>query len=432
MNNIISDNPKNSTIKKTKYSTNKCGLVILFILGIINLLASTSSANDFAVDSNDFVLKNRDIVIKDDNNKVRVRIDSETGDIRVYNKKGKVSTFIQTNGSNISVGSKERAGDLLLLPRNAGGRQSTDASVHIDGSNARQRLGGSGTNGELALVNDKNKPRIHLSGKTGKLSLSSNNPIISLHDISGGNTDGWEIQATQAGKLKFNAGNDNESLLLSPNGKACFGLCKKGSSAGQKGQSLWLQSDGLNATNWINGTSDIAAHEKNSALYLNRKGGAVVMYKNKPENEQIKFTPGRLSIGASTGQMSKASLVVNGNIVAKEIVVRPDGWADDVFDSNYDMLSLKKLSQFIEINKHLPGIPSEESVTNNGLSLARFNAQLLRNVEELTLRFIQQADELKNLKASHKHNISEIQTEHNHRISKLELMLASLLSEGQQ
>ena len=40
--------------------------------------------------------------------------------------------------------------------------------------------------------------------------------------------------------------------------------------------------------------------------------------------------------------------------------------------------------------KHLPNVPSEEEIKENGLDLNAFSMQLLRKVEELTLYVIDQ------------------------------------------
>lgn len=60
-------------------------------------------------------------------------------------------------------------------------------------------------------------------------------------------------------------------------------------------------------------------------------------------------------------------------------------WADDVFDNDYDLLSIEKLREFIKTNKHLPNIPKAEQLVDEGIDVAEMDAKLLRKIEELTL-----------------------------------------------
>jgi hypothetical protein len=89
---------------------------------------------------------------------------------------------------------------------------------------------------------------------------------------------------------------------------------------------------------------------------------------------------------------------VNGNIVSKKVRVTQTGWPDYVFEEKYPLLPIPELNNFIKSNKHLPEIPTEKEVSENGLDLGDMNALLLKKIEELTLYVIdlqKQVDELK-------------------------------------
>lgn len=83
-------------------------------------------------------------------------------------------------------------------------------------------------------------------------------------------------------------------------------------------------------------------------------------------------------------------LAVNGKIIAREIVVSNQHWADDVFDKDYLLADLDELRNFIKKYKHLPGVPTAEEVGKNGVELSDMTSILLRKVEELTLYLIEQ------------------------------------------
>lgn len=116
---------------------------------------------------------------------------------------------------------------------------------------------------------------------------------------------------------------------------------------------------------------------------------------------------GNVGIGTATpstkltvdGEISCTSVKSNGKITTKEIEVTILGWPDYVFGEDYSLKSLSEVESFIKENKHLPGVPSQTDVHNNGIELGNMNKILLEKVEELTLYVIElqkQVDELKN------------------------------------
>ncbi|HMJ15312.1 MAG TPA: hypothetical protein VK524_28045, partial [Polyangiaceae bacterium] len=76
--------------------------------------------------------------------------------------------------------------------------------------------------------------------------------------------------------------------------------------------------------------------------------------------------------------------------------------------------------------RHLPGIPSEQTVMSQGLSVARFNTNLLRNVEELTLRVIEQSKQLDAVRREHARELDAQRARYDARLAKLEAKLDEL------
>jgi hypothetical protein len=87
-------------------------------------------------------------------------------------------------------------------------------------------------------------------------------------------------------------------------------------------------------------------------------------------------------------------LTVEGKILTKGVKVTATGWADFVFEDNYDLKSLEYVKQFIQQNNHLPNVPSEAEVMKEGVDLNTMDATLLRKIEELTLYLIKQNEQL--------------------------------------
>jgi hypothetical protein len=93
----------------------------------------------------------------------------------------------------------------------------------------------------------------------------------------------------------------------------------------------------------------------------------------------------------------EVDLKVNGKIWSHEVEVKLTEWWDEVFNESYKLMPLDQLENFIENNKHLPDIPTEEDVLENGIELGEMNALLLKKIEELTLYVIEQQKRLNRL-----------------------------------
>ncbi len=96
---------------------------------------------------------------------------------------------------------------------------------------------------------------------------------------------------------------------------------------------------------------------------------------------------GALGIGVENPGPWK--LAVNGKIRAKEVKVET-GWADFVFEKEYQLPTLKEVENHIKEKGHLKDIPSAKEVAENGIFLGEINAKLLQKIEELTLYVIEQ------------------------------------------
>lgn len=102
------------------------------------------------------------------------------------------------------------------------------------------------------------------------------------------------------------------------------------------------------------------------------------------------------NIGLGTAINSNYKLSVNGKIRAKEVIVEAN-WSDFVFEEDYNLKSLKEVEQFIKANKHLPDVPSEKEVVENGVSVGQMQSTLLQKIEELTLYVIEQNKRIEKL-----------------------------------
>jgi hypothetical protein len=96
---------------------------------------------------------------------------------------------------------------------------------------------------------------------------------------------------------------------------------------------------------------------------------------------------GHIAIGSET---AKYMLDVAGTIRAKEVKIEMNAGDDHIFYSNYCLMPLSEVETFVKENKHLPEIPSEKQMVQEGLNVNEMQIKLLQKIEELTLYVIEQ------------------------------------------
>ena len=116
------------------------------------------------------------------------------------------------------------------------------------------------------------------------------------------------------------------------------------------------------------------------------------------------------NIGIGTIETGTHKLAVEGTIGAREIKVEATGWSDFVFNSDYKLKPLDEVESFIEENNHLPNVPSEKEVMENGIALGEMDAKLLQKIEELTLYMIEMNKRVKSVEDENKLLKEEIKT----------------------
>lgn len=83
-------------------------------------------------------------------------------------------------------------------------------------------------------------------------------------------------------------------------------------------------------------------------------------------------------------------LDVAGKARACEVRVNNPGWCDYVFEENYNLMPLSELKEFLATNKHLPEMPSEKVILDQGgFDVAAMNVALLKRSEENTLYILE-------------------------------------------
>jgi hypothetical protein len=104
---------------------------------------------------------------------------------------------------------------------------------------------------------------------------------------------------------------------------------------------------------------------------------------------------GGVGIGVSTGAglATGHALSVHGKIIAEELRIQSYAtWPDYVFEKEYQLISRVDLREAINVNKHLPGIPSAKVVEEEGLLVGDMQKRMMEKIEELTLYILELND----------------------------------------
>jgi len=120
-----------------------------------------------------------------------------------------------------------------------------------------------------------------------------------------------------------------------------------------------------------------------------------------------------------------ARIVLNGNdrltvvgaefnvlntLSAKRVKVTTTGYPDYVFYDDYNLKTLPEVEQFIEENGHLPGVPSEKEIVENGLDLNDQSIWQQEKIEEIFLHLIELKKENEELKQQIKKLNTQLET----------------------
>ncbi|MFP5040970.1 hypothetical protein [Parasediminibacterium sp. JCM 36343] len=106
---------------------------------------------------------------------------------------------------------------------------------------------------------------------------------------------------------------------------------------------------------------------------------------------------GKVKIGNVNELIDGYKLFVEEGILSEKVKVavkNSEDWYDNVFTPSYKRMSIQDLDGFIKQYKHLPDVPTTETVMKDGIDLGKMNGILLKKLEELTLDVIDMKKEL--------------------------------------
>ena len=97
---------------------------------------------------------------------------------------------------------------------------------------------------------------------------------------------------------------------------------------------------------------------------------------------------GQVGIGVqlATNLPSGYMLAIDGKVIAEELRIQnSNNWPDYVFADEYELMPLDQLKKSIALNRHLPNVPSAETVKKEGIMIGDMQKRMMEKIEELTL-----------------------------------------------
>ena len=277
------------------------------------------------------------------------------------------------------------------------GGGSGDAYVSAVGGTNTLYLGGGSSYAGTQLVSINGSGRVGIGtgaavpgAKLDVLGNSSGEPVVNIaNSVTGINVDVRGISLTSVTNPGYGIGAHLTGGYIGVLGVA-DATTYSGSAYGIYGAANGTAGDRYGIYGVASGSGGVQY-----AVYGNAYGGT----DNWGGYFPTKTYTSELRVGGTQGATGYVA-AINGKLIATEVRVDlQSAWPDYVFSKEHNLMSIDDLEESININKHLPGIPSACEMEESGIMLGEMQIKTMEKVEELTLYLIQlkkENDALKN------------------------------------
>lgn len=287
--------------------------------------------------SNDFVIDG-DLVIRDGQDRVRLRLDSATGNIFVFDENSNLIFLLEAIEGNLRLkGAPNRSqdGDLLIFPRQADNiRDDNQATLHFNGDQGVLSVGGNsipggvlcrdGERNQTILLDGDGTARIGANGRNGNLFMQTGENVATIHLNSNGGTNGGfaviraggrdssgSIQLYPAGATDLDNSNHASVLLSAVSGSLSLG----GGIDGANGRIFMLNSSNASAVRIDADESRIRVGGGGRLSLFPSSRSASSSIEEATVN--ISAESGSLRVGGGIGSTNSAGELINGTVTVR-------------------------------------------------------------------------------------------------------------------
>lgn len=256
------------------------------------------------------------------------------------------------------------------------------------------------TNGKVAIGTATPTLGYNLTvSNTSNLQLHGIRNVV-MNNISSSGQYGITNNITFSGTTGYKYGFNQTLLSNSQNDSYGIFSITYGSNAGNRigigsftSYGTKIECGIYSMTQGSGGGATVFPSEDRSAYFI---GPTETVARN--DNEKI-FIINRRNLNEAGFGTDVFRIYGDGRVFATEINVKlASQFPDYVFASDYKLMPLTEVRNYITTNKHLPNMPTAETVANEGMNLGEMNKVVVEKLEELTLYILQQQAEIDALK----------------------------------
>ena len=322
--------------------------------------------------------------------------------------------FVETQQSNsivIGSGIHSRSPLTALNPGITLGMGSTLPTLFI--SKADEDL----KTGSVAIGNVDPHAKLHIrsdSNEDAGILIEPTTPLVNSAYIQIKDDD-HHITVDCTNKMTVSAGNNNELGITSSNFKIANRLMNLGVIGDRN---LTFTTQGVPSIGSNAHPSSGGGYSRNAIgpSYVMEFGSSGLLLRTatyqEPRYDHINNwndalsikTDGAITLNGRVGvnienTTNDYALAVSGGVIATKVYIQDvNEWPDYVFGNGRRPMPLGELREYIGENRHLPGVPSEAEVKEQGYDVAEMQSVLLEKIEELTLYMLRQQEEIDSLR----------------------------------
>jgi len=198
-----------------------------------------------------------------------------------------------------------------------------------------------------------------------------------------------KLYVSYCANINVGIGITSPEYMLDVRGLSFFQQLKVGAPQGIETAMI----NGFDITNSRNlmqlGKYELAGAVSDIRFLVRHKGSVLIKCTDSNAALEIRNGSGHAAVVYANNGNKIFQLQDDGLLRTREMRIDAASWADYVFDKNYQLPKLKDLAKFIDLNHHLPGVPSAAEIKENGINVGEMQTLQMLKIEELTLYLIE-------------------------------------------